>query len=386
MPGEITPARTIVESEVGANGPITFARFMEIALYGEHGYYTTTSNPSLDYATSPQMHPAFGALIAGWLFRAWQGLGEPSTFDVVELGAGDGGLAKDIVDAVSGGECDGFRRSLNYHPYDLRPRGSVRAIDELTEITPIVGCVVSNELLDAFPTHIFTIRDGEVLECYVDVAANGDFQFVEDVVSSVEISRRVGKFASILPEGYRGEVNLGISDWAANIANILKRGYVLTIDYGHEREILYHPARTEGSLRCYRDHVLGQNPFRDVGLQDITSHVDFTAIDEALNGVGFESMSELKSQRDFLFDLGFGEYSRHARTELSRSRTQPEVEVLSSELRSLNALVDPRGLGDFRVAQHARNCASINLEGLEDAPPFRLPKAEARHLGFVPYD
>ena len=332
------------------------------------------------------MHPAFGALIAGWLFRAWQGLGEPSTFDVVELGAGNGGLAKDIVDAVSGDAFENFRRSLNYHPYDLRPRGSVRAIDELTEISPIVGCVVSNELLDAFPTHIFTIRGGEVLECFVDVAANGDLRFVEEVVSDVEISKRVGRFASILPDGYRGEVNLGISGWASTVANILKRGYVLTIDYGHEREFLYHPARTEGSLRCYRDHVLGQNPFRDVGLQDITSHVDFTAVDEALNGVGFESMSELKSQRDFLFDLGFGEYSRHARTELSRSRTQPEVEVLSSELRSLNALVDPRGLGDFRVAQHARNCASINLEGLEDAPPFRLPKAEARHLGFVPYD
>ena len=246
---------------------------------------------------------------------------------------------------------------------------------------------MSNELLDAFPTHIFTIRGGEVLECYVEIGKGGMLQFVEHTVSDIEITRRIGKFASTIARrlSRRGQ-SRHLRGWASTVANILKRGYVLTIDYGHESEILYHPARTEGSLRCYRDHVLGQNPFRDVGLQDITSHVDFTAIDEALNGVGFESMSELKSQRDFLFDLGFGEYSRHARTELSRSRTQPEVEVLSSELRSLNALVDPRGLGDFRVAQHARNCASINLEGLEDAPPFRLPKAEARHLGFVPYD
>ena len=104
MPEESTPARQIIEAEIRAKGPITFARFMEIALYGEHGYYTASVNAGADYATSPQMHPAFGSLIAGYLFKAWEALGEPGTFDAVELGAGNGGLVLDILDAVENGQ------------------------------------------------------------------------------------------------------------------------------------------------------------------------------------------------------------------------------------------------------------------------------------------
>ena len=394
MPDEITPARAIVESEIRANGPITFARFMEIALYGEHGYYSNVPNPSADYATSPQMHPAFGALIAAWLFSAWRSLGEPQRFDVVELGAGDGGLATDILDAFSeehgrsedADTIDRFRRALTYRPLDIRPRGSARSTEELAGSEPIVGCVISNELLDAFPTHIFTIRNCKVLECYVEIGAEGALRFVEDEVSDIEISTRVGKLVSILPDGYRGEVNLRIEDWASNVAGILERGYVLSIDYGHERDALYHPSRTEGSLRCYRDHVLGQNPFRDVGLQDITSHVDFTAVDDALRDAGLSKLKPHTTQRDFLFDLGFGAYARQLRSELEQTRYANDDNRLNQELRALNSLVDTRGLGAFKVAQHTRDAPPISLDGLEHAPLFRLPGLTSRHSRFLPYD
>ena len=391
MPEESTPARQIIESEIRAKGPITFARFMEIALYGEHGYYTASVNVGADYATSPQMHPAFGALIAGYLFKAWQALGEPATFDVVELGAGDGGLARDILDAVTKGQeredqVERFGEALRYHAFDIRPRGSVRGIDELSELGSIVGCVISNELLDAFPAHIFTVRGGEVLECFVGIGSDGELAFVEDDVSSDEIVDRVGGIASMLPDGYRGEVNLGIGDWAAGVCSILERGYALTIDYGHERDTLYHPARIEGSLRCYRDHVLGQNPFRDVGLQDITAHVDFTAVEEALNRVGFESISDLKSQRDFLLDLGIDRYLRRVREALVSSRYGENECNRVNELRALNALVDTRGLGDFRVAQHRRCAPRFGLGGLEESPIFSLPRSSGRHLRRMPYD
>ena len=391
MPEESTPAGQSVESEIRAKGPITFARFMEIALYGEHGYYTASVNAGADYATSPQMHPVFGALIAGYLFRAWKALSEPRTFDVVELGAGDGGLARDILEAVENGQgigdqVDRFGKALRYHALDVWPRGDVRGVDDLLQIEPVVGCVISNELLDAFPAHMFTVRDGVVLERYVGIKDDGDLVFVEGDVSNEEIVDRVGEYASILPEGYRGEVNLGIEAWADTVVGLLKSGYVLTIDYGCERDLLYHPARHEGSLRCYRDHVLGQNPFRGVGLQDMTTHVDFTAVDEALGRVGFESMSELKSQRDFLFDLGIDRYLRKAREMLVSSRYGENEGDWDAELRAMNALVDTRGLGDFRVSQHHYNAPEIDLGELETAPIFALPRLSKRHLGYLPYD
>ena len=391
MPEESTPAHQIIEAEIRAKGPITFARFMEIALYGEHGYYTALANAGADYATSPQMHPAFGALIAGYLFKTWEALGEPATFDVVELGAGDGGLALDILDAVESGQSvsdqvDRFGEALRYHAFDLRPRGSVRGIDELSELGSIVGCVISNELLDAFPAHAFTVRDGEVLECFVGIGGDGELAFVEGDVSSDEIVDRVGEYTSILPEGYRGEVNFGIETWANSLAGLLKSGYVLTIDYGYERDTLYHPARREGSLRCYRDHVLGQNPFRDVGLQDMTAHVDFTAVREELREVGLREVSPLLMQRDFLFDLGIGEYVRQVRRELVKSVAEVEVHRLTSELRGLNSLVDSRGLGDFRVSQFGVDAPSIEISDLEFAPVYRLPAYAPRHLSYFSYD
>ena len=391
MPDEITPARQIVESEIRANGPITFARFMEIALYGEHGYYTSSVNAGADYATSPQMHPAFGALIAGYLLKAWETLGEPEMFDVVELGAGDGGLAQDVKDAVarvreSNNRRAQFSEALRYNAFDIRPRGWVRDVGELRRLNPVVGCVISNELLDAFPAHVFTVRNRKVLECYVGFGDTGELAFVEGDASTNEIVDRVSEYTSILPEGYRGEVNLGIGEWASTVAGLLKSGYVLTIDYGHERNALYHPARYEGSLRCYREHVLGQNPFRDVGLQDMTVHVDFTAVDEVLDAVGFERKTELKSQRDFLFDLGIGEYLRRVREALVSRQHEMDVVLQNRELQSLNSLVDTRGLGNFRVAQHRRGAPEIDLAGLETAPVYGDQLSRPRHLSSIPYD
>lgn len=380
MPDDLTPAHRSIEAEIRANGPITFARFMETALYGEHGYYTSHITAGADYATSPQMHPAFGALIAGYLYKAWQTLDEPDPFHVIELGAGDGNLSKDILDTVEASTFDRFNQSLNYHPLDLHPRGLARPINEIT------GCIISNELLDAFPTHIFTIRNRKVLELYVNTDENHQLHFIEDQPSTDEIPNRVGDLASTLPDGYRGEVNLRVQDWATNIKSLLKSGYVLTIDYGHPRDTLYHPARFEGSLRCYHNHVLGQNPFRHIGQQDITSHVDFTEIDKALLHTGFKRIATLHTQRDFLFDLGFGQYSQRLRSAAIADRHRGDMSDWNQQLKALNSLVDTRGLGNFRVAQHSINASKIDLSPLEDAPIFPLPSPQSHHLDHLPYD
>ena len=387
MPEASTPALETVRAEIRAAGPLTFARFMQIALYGEHGYYAVRPKPGVDYATSPQTHPAFGSLIAGYLYRAWIALDEPRRFDVVELGAGDGGLARDIVDAVAASSAKGsiarFRDAIDYHAFDLCPRGPAITIDELSDLTPIVGCVVSNELLDALPVHRFTTRDGELWELYVDIGEDDELTMIEGVVSTVDIANRLSDLVGTLPDGYRGEVNVGIHTWASRVSKTLRRGYVLTIDYGFERELLYHPGRSEGSLRCYRDHVLGQDPLRYVGEQDITAHVDFTSVQCALTHHGFRSASQPSTQRDFLFDLGYGEYNRQLREKSASEFDESKSRQLRSELKSLNALVDPRGLGGFTVAQHAIDAPPVDLSGLEATPVFALPTRQSHHL---PYD
>ncbi len=367
MPQVATLAGACIAAEIRARGPMTFARFMEIVLYGEHGYYTNLPDPRTDYATSPQMHTAFGAMIAKWLLIAWQALDEPDTFDVVEIGAGDGRLSQGILDTLSANSETAddaairFERAIRYRALDIRPRGIASDIAELRDSAPIVGCVISNELLDAFPAHRFQKSNGELLESYVDMDADDGFKFVEREVSTSRITERVGDVLSTLPDGYVGEVNLGIDEWASDVGKLVEHGYVLTIDYGHGRDLLYHPERVGGSLRCYRDHVLGQNPFRDIGLQDLTTHVDFTAVDDALARVGFAEMMPLQSQRKFLFDLGIEELMRQLRIILSKSRTDSEIQTLSSELQALNSLVDLRGLGSFKVTQHGKGAPSFSL-------------------------
>ena len=286
----------------------------------------------------------------------------------------------------SGDQVERFGDALKYRAYDLRPRDDVRSVEEVPHLSSVVGCVISNELLDAFPAHAFTVREGGVLERYVDLDDAGGLVFVEGEASDVAIVDRVGEYASVLPEGYRGEVNLGIEAWATRVAGLLQSGYVLTIDYGYPRNMLYHPMRYEGSLRCYRDHALGQDPFRDLGLQDMTAHVDFNAVDEELERVGFESMGGLMTQREFLFDLGIGEHLRSVRKALVLGRRDGDVSQWLPVLRALNALVDTRGLGEFRVVQHQRRAPTVDLTGLETSPVFACPRLRPRHLGFIPYD
>ena len=391
MPDDATPAQLQIAEFIRSEGAITFDTFMQLALYGEYGYYTNAANAGADYTTSPQMHPGFGSLIAGYLYRAWLSLDQPSPFDVIELGAGDATLAADITGAIEGrDDLSEFRTALRYRAFDVCVRYSqaqhveVCPIGELSLIDPIVGCILSNELIDAFPTHAFSIRNGKVLERYVVVDDAGIVRFIEAEPSSSEIADRVKDFVPHLPDGYLGEANLRIDDWASETTRALRRGYVLTIDYGHERSQLYHPARTEGSLRSYNDHVLGRDPFRKIGIQDLTTHVDFTALGDAMSTCGLVESHPLQSQRDFLYDVGIDTYIRQIRLQLAQSRDLSEVDSLQRELRSLNALVDSRSLGGFKVAQQAKDAPPVDLTGLDGEPIFSLPRPRPRHVSFHP--
>jgi SAM-dependent MidA family methyltransferase len=344
-----------IRERIECDGPITFAEFMDEALYGDDGYYTrprriSPISPGGDYFTSPSSHPAFGALIAVQLRDFWELLGQPDVFDAVELGSGDGTLARDVVDyaRLLG---DGFHETLSYTEFD-RSTSDPGGLP-----VGITGCVLSNELLDAFPVHRFLIDGKAVLELYVGVE---DGVLVESTgpVSSPAIAERVAPFISDLPDGYRGEVNLGLRAWADHVAVILERGYVLTIDYGEMASELYRPGRSEGSLRAYYRHTLSQNPFQHVGDQDLTAHVDFSAVDAELARAGFEAPG-MTTQTAFLDRLGIRSLLAHL----------PGLDLPASEVdrnrMPMLWLARPDGLGRFKVAFHCRNVEGRSPIGLD---------------------
>ena len=354
--------RRILES-----GPITFAEFMDAALYSPiGGYYTRLGDSSVaaasggpaDYFTSPMAHPAFGALIAVQLRDTWQRMAEPAEFTVVELGAGDGLLARDVTSYAARLDPD-FANAFEYAAVDRVPRPyghyPVRGLDDVP--SSVIGCLLSNELLDAMPVGRFIIENGAPRELYVGV--EGD-RFCEVVgpPSTPAIAGRVGELANALPDGYRGEVNLGIDTWWADlVSDTLEAGYVMTIDYGYDRAQLYAPARWRGTLRCYYRHSHVDEPLARVGQQDMTAHVDFTAVDEALGRTGF-SVAGHATQEEFLTRLGAAGF-----VEALRRSGMTHFEQAANRA-GIMELLSPQGMGGFRVAIHARNAPSDRLIGL----------------------
>lgn len=352
-----------IREEISAKGAITFARFMELALYGPGGYYTSGSpiSASGDYFTAPSAHPLFGASFAVQLQEMWQALGSPNEFTVVEEGAGNGTLAADISEQSQ--QLDpAFGSALNYVAVDIAPpkrqHFPVLPLGEAPE--QITGCVISNELLDAMPVHRFEMKNGKPLEVFVDIDGDGFVEVLQEPSTPV-IAERLGELVSSLPDGYRGEVNAGLEAWAERQVRTLRRGWVLTIDYGFDRPTLYRPERANGSLRTYSQHTLGQNPLLRPGQQDITAHVDFTAVDEAMTKAGFSS-ADSTTQAQFLAQLGFG-----AAAEQLHTSALPRHVKRANEA-GMRTLLDPEGMGRFVVALHGRDVPDVKLSGFSDGP------------------
>ena len=217
---ERTPEAEI-RGRIASNGPITFAEFMEVALYHPNGgYYTPDRQDSdhRDYYTSPSAHPAFSALIAVHLETMWKALDCPVPFHVVEMGAGSGLMARDITDYARQHLVD-FASAMHYVALDKASNDPPRGV---------VGCVLSNELIDAFPVHRFEIEDGRLVELFVCVDADGRFHSVPGEPSTPLLAHRLDKLGLKLPDGTRGEINLGIGEWARRVSETIERGFVVT--------------------------------------------------------------------------------------------------------------------------------------------------------------
>jgi SAM-dependent MidA family methyltransferase len=378
--------RRFILSQIEKKGPIPFAQFMEWCLYHPgYGYYSserTKVGREGDYYTSPCVHPLFGHLIAKQLFQMATILGGEK-FDVIEMGGGRGFLCGDILD-WSKKNAPHFYDRLNYHLFETSPPFLKEQRERFYEqekegrvfwVNPeafekgelqIQGCFVSNELVDAFPVHRIVLDHGNLKEIYVS-QQNGRFEERWGDPSNPRIVDYVRSMEIILQEGQKAEVNLKALDWMGDVGRCLKKGFVLTIDYGYPAKELYDPHRGEGTLLCYHEHRTSEDPYERLGEQDITSHVNFTSLIRRGEEVGLQ-VTGLVPQYQFLIGLGILEEMESLVEELS------EIDGLRLRL-SLKHLIEPEtGMGEvFKVLVQHNGVDHPQLDGLRDLRSIPWP-------------
>ena len=345
-----------IRAEIRERGPMPFARFMDLALYDpDGGYYRSAeARPGRagDFITAPELHPIFGELLARAVDDAWATLGRPDPFVVVEHGAGEGALAVPLLGALP--------ETIGYHPVEvderriavLRERLSDaelggRLVDPLT--APFEGVIVANEVLDALPVHRVRQRGGALRELAVEVGADDAFAEVEIDPTTPALLDRLNREGIQLVDGQTAEIALGVDRWIRDIAASLGRGLLIVIDYGAPAVELYDPVRRrDGTLQAYVRHQLSDDPYRFVGRQDLTAHVDVTAIERAAEAAGLTPLG-VTTQAEALMALGVEERLRDVQSD---PRTTMEGYTLLRA--SLLRLLDPAAMGRFRVMAFGR--------------------------------
>lgn len=349
-------------------GPISFEQFMEMVLYAPgHGYYLRDCQPvgrEGDFYTSSHMHPVFGALLGRQIEECWLTLGNPSPFFIVEMGAGTGHLANDMLSFLSSRLVYSSLRyvivernpHIRAHQQQLLKQHSSRiawvdSIDALKE--PVTGCFLSNELLDSFPVRVVQM-EAAFEEIFV-----GEYrhEFVEvGRPCSPEVARYLSEFAPDLASAFRAgdrtEVNLQIWPWMESISAKLAEGFVLTIDYGYPAPDYYCAERNRGTLLCYSGHAVGEDPYQNIGEQDITAHVNFTSLKRWGEDVGLRTIGYCP-QGTYLISLGLDE-------------VLPELEPDSDSFASarIRNLILPEGMGEsHKVLMQYKGERTPNLRG-----------------------
>jgi SAM-dependent MidA family methyltransferase len=363
---------------------ITFAEYMDMVLYHpQYGYYSSDVKIGFrgsDFFTSASLGTDFGELLARQFYQMWEILDQPTYFSLVEMGAGQGILASHILNYIKQEYPDFFAAvkyiivekslTLKQEQQQLLQDFSVKWCN-LEEIEPksLTGCCFSNELLDAFPVHQFILEAGELREIYVTIAENNSQPIFIEVIGEPSTPQLAEYFDLVginlsqntYENGYRSEINLAALDWLSIVADCLERGYVLTIDYGYHADRYYHPQRWQGTLQCYYQHRHHDNPYINIGRQDITAHVDFTALSVWGESCGLKKVGWTQ-QGLFLMALGIGE--RLA----AISWQQQPISQLLQRREGLHQLINPGGLGNFGVLVQSQGLteeqASQPLQGL----------------------
>ncbi|CAN5672114.1 SAM-dependent methyltransferase [soil metagenome] len=374
----------LIHDEIIANGGrIVFARFMELALYHPiHGYYMSESRrPGRggDFITAPEVTAHFGHAVARQMAECWERLGSPDEWSIREYGAGIGGLAYDIMAGLATDAPRAFE-ALTYHLVELNPFQRAEASRSMTEIglagkvviespdvstSPITGVILANEVADALPIHRLEMTEEGWMEGYVfwdgdgfdwtldEFSPEAEAAFMELADANLDFS-----FDDIV------EVSPATAAWFDKAIEGLERGYVVIIDYGYPATVLYSSHRLDGTLRGYSGHTVSDDPFTNVGLQDLTAHVDFTSLRKAGEASGL-THAGYTMQGACLSSLGLGDV-------LVGMQDDPAAtirEYLATQAVILR-LIDPGGLGRFGVMIMARDApVEPPLRAFKEAPP-----------------
>jgi SAM-dependent MidA family methyltransferase len=361
-----TPLARELFARIAAHGPITFAEYMEACLYHpQHGYYSSARRTRFaDYYTSVDVHPIFGRLLARQLEQMWRILDRPTQFVVVEAGASVGRLAKHILDFAAA-RLPEFYAALQYVAVE---RSAARRARQATALAVHLeagraqrsaelpsnisdGCILSNELFDAMPVHRVVQQDGKLQEIKVISSGESLADWLNESLSP-GIAEYFARQEIKLEEGQHAEANLAACKWITDAARSLNRGYVLTVDYGYPARQLYNSQRRTGTLLAYRDHKVSENYYDAPGEQDLTAHVNFTALELWGEDAGLEPVG-LAPQSRFLVALGraneFADLYDVGQSETERVRAQLQ----------LSSLIHPEGMGEtFQVFIQQKGIAS----------------------------
>ncbi len=370
-----------IASEIATSGPLPFVRFMELALYHpQFGYYMRPPESGTerigwngDFYTSSDVHSILGQALAKQAAQIDSLLGTPGPFTVVEMGPGKGLLARDFLTAIEQRN-DQLRHRLRYvlierspamralqqqqlRPWLTRP-GQVTWLEDLSGLGPdsVTGLMFSNELPDAFPVHRIQMAGNAAQELHVDYQEG---RFVECLksLSTPAIQAYMDRLHLALKDGYRTEINLQALTWMQQLAASLRRGCVITIDYGHTAQDLYGPERAAGTFLCYHSQMASDSPYERVGLQDMTAHVDFTSLATAGEEAGL-AVTGFTNQMSFLMGLGVEELL---------GRLEPE----SPQFRAAIQLLRPEGMGrTFKILVQHKGLEQPTLDGLAFKPFF----------------
>lgn len=374
---------------------------MDLALYHpQYGYYrgrTVRSAREGDFLTAAELHPIFGRMVARQLTEMWDLLERPAPFTLREYGAGPGTLGLTVLEGLRADRSK-LLGSVVYEPIEINAAHRATLADRFASAgfgdrlfaggEPLaggepfaggepgrlptngpregmtggrmVGVIVASEFIDAFPVHRVEDTVGAGLRERFVTWRDGWFAEDAGEPSRPELAATLAAAGIELAPGQQAEVNLAVGAWLDDVAAQLERGYVLVIDYGYPADELYSAERARGTLRGYHAHTANDDPFRFVGRQDLTAHVDFTTLARGAEERGLQTLA-LTTQAGFLVAAGLERLFA-----AERDRPDLDAEGYLTLRASIVRLLDPRALGGFRVLLLGRG-----------APTDRLPSGVA---------